>query len=294
MSKKLKIERDIKVVVDVGNGMGGISKRILENLGIETLTLFEEPDGRFPNHLPDPFKEENLRFLQKHIVKEKADLGIAFDGDCDRAGFVDEKGRIVPTDYSMLVYLRHMINEDNKKVVVDIRCPSITVESMKKIGFEVFVTRVGNPYLMEKLHQVDGIFAGEVSGHFWFKKWYGFDDGIFAGMFMVEIASKENSLSTLIDSMPKRFFIPDRRVECPDEKKQKVMEALKLRLKRDYSDAEIIEIDGIKIITDEWSVLVRPSNTQPMITLTVDSKSNNVEEIYARFEKVVKEIISSV
>ena len=148
---------------------------------------------------------------------------------------------------------------------------------------------------MEKLHQVNGIFAGEVSGHFWFKQWFGFDDGIFAGAKMVEILSSlEKKLSTIVDEMPKRYFIPDRRIPCADEKKRVVVEKLKDMLIEEYGKEKVVTIDGIKVFGDGWSILIRASNTQPMITFTVDSSKDNVEDIYKNFKKRVEELIKKV
>jgi phosphomannomutase/phosphoglucomutase len=286
MSNKIKIQKKIKIIVDSGNGMGGISERIFKNVGCNVKTIFSKPDGKFPNHIPDPWQKYTLESLRKKVIQEKADLGISFDGDADRVGFVDNKGRVIENNDVFMIFINNVLKENPKsKIIFDVRYSRMINDAIEKMNGKPVLERVGNPFLMKRRYKTNAPLAGELTGHYWFKEWYGIDDGIFAGAKMIEIASKIDSISKVVDSLPKDFIIKDSRLPCPDEKKFIVIENLKKKIiKQGY---KIITIDGLKIITDEWSVLIRPSNTQPEITVTTESRKRKLEEYHEKFKELL-------
>ena len=284
--KKINIEKKIKVVIDSGNGMGGISEKIYKNIGCSTRTIFSKPDGKFPNHIPDPWQKYTLESLRKKVIQEKADLGISFDGDVDRVGFVDNKGRVIDNNDVFMIFINNILKENPKsKIIFDVRYSRMINELIESMNGKPVLEKVGNPFLMKRRYETNSPLAGELTGHYWFKEWYGIDDGIFAGAKMIEIVSKVDSISKVVDSLPKDFIIKDSRLSCPDEKKFIVIESLKKKMiKQGY---KIITIDGLKIITDDWSILIRPSNTQPEITITTESRKEKLEEYHEKFKELL-------
>jgi len=283
---KIKIEKKIKVVIDPGNGMGGISEKIYKKIGCNVKAIFSKPDGKFPNHIPDPWQKYTLESLRKKVIREKADLGISFDGDADRVGFVDNKGRVIENNDVFMIFINNVLKENPKsKIIFDVRYSRMINDAIEKMKGKPVLERVGNPFLMKRRYETNAPLAGELTGHYWFKEWYGIDDGIFAGAKMIEIASKIDSISKVVDSLPKDFIIKDSRLPCSDEKKFIVIENLKKKIiNQGY---KIITIDGLKIITDEWSVLIRSSNTQPEITVTTESRKGKLEEYHEKFKELL-------
>jgi phosphomannomutase/phosphoglucomutase len=292
MCSKIMVEKKIKVVLDVGNGMGGIAETIYRNLGCDVITLFKEPDDSFPNHLPDPSLPETLKYLQKTVKKERADVGIALDADCDRVGFVDNRGRVVRVDWTFQIFAREQLGKEKGYVVCDIRTPNFVLEYLKSLGGKAIIKRAGSGYIMQEVIDKEAVFAGEMSGHFWFgKEWFNIDDGIYAGAKMIEILSKKRkSLASIVDELPKNYFLPSKRIHCPERKKEKVIKQIEKMFEDKY---ELIKVDGVKILAEDFSVLVRPSGTEPKIELAVESKKNNVNKIAKEFEKIVEGIIKS-
>ncbi|MCX8179150.1 MAG: phosphomannomutase/phosphoglucomutase [Candidatus Aenigmarchaeota archaeon] len=290
MCSKISLEKKLKVVLDVGNGMGGIAETIYRSLGYDVITLFKEPDGNFPNHLPNPAKFKTLKTLQKMVLKYKADIGISLDADCDRVGFVDNKGRIVSPDKTFQLFLSHQIKNKKGYVICDIRTPNFVIDYIKSIGGKPIISRAGSGYIMRELIEREAVFAGEMSGHFWFgEEWFNIDDGIFAGAKMLQILSQENrSFAKIVDEMPTNYFLPSKRIPCPERKKEKVIKEIE---KMFVSKYDIIKIDGVKILAEDFSVLVRPSRTEPEIEIVVESKKNNVNKIAKKFEKIILNLI---
>jgi phosphomannomutase/phosphoglucomutase len=290
MCSKIMIERKMKVVLDVGNGMGGIAETIYRNLGCEVISLFKEPDGSFPNHLPNPALPETLKHLQRTVVKERADIGIALDADCDRVGFVDNRGRIVRVDDVFKIFAREQLSKEKGSVICDIRTPNSVLEYLKSLGGKPAIVRAGSGYIMQEVIEKDAVFAGEMSGHFWFgKEWFNIDDGIYAGAKMIELLSrKKKNFASLVDELPKSYFLPSKRIHCPERKKDKVVNQIEEMFEDKH---ELIKIDGVKILGDDFSVLVRPSRTEPEIELVVESKKNNVKKIAKKFERIVSNLI---
>lgn len=291
---RIKLKKPLKVIIDVGNGMGGIAETIYRELGCEVKTLFKNPDGNFLNHIPNPTITETLKTLRKTVVKEKADIGIAFDADCDRVGFVDNRGRVVTNDAVFIIFVREILSKHPKSsIVCDIRSPTTVINEIKKLGGDAIISKAGSAYVMKKFLEEYAILAGEITGHFWFKdEWFGFDDGIFAGAMMLKILSESNkTFSRILDQIPKNYFLPSIRISCPEKKKEIVIERLKEKLRKEY---DLVTLDGVKIVEKDWSILIRSSKTEPKIEFVVESKKRNAWRIYKKFEKIVKEIIKKV
>jgi phosphomannomutase/phosphoglucomutase len=275
LMRMIKIERGMKVVVDVGNGVCGFTKRLFEDLGCHADFLYAEPDGRFPNHLPDPLKEETLKELKLMVPEKKADVGIAFDGDGDRVGFVDEKGRSVRGDQALAIFARDVLRRrPGSKIVFNVLCSKALKEDIEAHKGIPKMSRVGHSYVQELLIKERAPLAGELSGHFYFAEgYYGYDDGILAALKMVEILSKESStLSELVGTIPHYETTPELRVPCPDDKKFKVVEALKVRLRN--LGLTIVDLDGVRVEFPEGWGIVRASNTEPALVMRFEAKDS--------------------
>ncbi|MEM0473284.1 MAG: hypothetical protein QXF88_01015, partial [Candidatus Aenigmatarchaeota archaeon] len=286
---KISLEKKLKVVLDIGNGMGGIAETIYRDIGCEVISLFKEPDGKFPNHVPNPAEKENLRFLQRSVLKHKADLGIALDADCDRVGVIDNRGRIVRNDVLFEIFVQNVLKKQKGNVICDIRTPSNVIEFVKSFGIEPIISRAGSGYIMKRSIDEDAVFSGEMSGHFWFgNEWYHIDDGIYSGAKIIEILShSKKTLAKIVDELPKNY-VTSKRIKCPERKKEITIEKLKKMFEREN---EIVEIDGIKIINDDHSILIRPSRTEPQLEIVIESKKNNLSKIYKKIETIIKSLI---
>lgn len=270
--KNVKIEKSLKGVFDPGNGACSVLiPKLYKDAGIEVIALNSEPDGRFPNHPPEPTKEV-LNELAKVVLKEKADFGVCFDGDGDRCVFIDDKGRIVSSD-TILILLAEQCLEKNKgaSIVYEVSCSMLVEEFINLYKGNPILSRVGHAYIYESMRANKAILGGESSGHFYFSELYGFDDALFACLKLIEILSrKDKKFSEIVDSIPiyPRF---SKNFDCPDEKKFKIVDALK----KEFIEAgkKVITIDGVKLITPEGWFLIRPSNTQPQIRLIVEAKT---------------------
>ncbi|RLI35114.1 phosphomannomutase [Candidatus Bathyarchaeota archaeon] len=291
--KGRKLEKPLKVVVDVGNGACGFSEEIFRELGCQVKMLYAEPDGRFPNHIPNPLLEETLEDLKRAVVEWGADMGVAFDGDGDRVGFIDDKGRIVRGDQALILYVREILSRyPGSKIIFNVLCSKAVMEEVEKLGGKPLMTRVGHSYIHEALLEENSPLAGELSGHFYFgREYYGFDDAIYAAVRMAEIVSKaEGSFSQLVDSLPKYVSSPEIRVKCPDEAKFKVVDVLKSRLEAE--NLKLITVDGVRVEWQDGWGLVRASNTEPALVLRFEaSTSQRLEEIKGWILGRLKEVL---
>ena len=274
--KGRSLEKPLKVVIDVGNGSCGFAGEIFRRLGCEVRVLFGEPDGRFPNHIPNPLLEETLKPLRETVLNWNADIGIAFDGDGDRVGFIDDKGRIVRGDQALILFAREILSKHpGSKIIFNVLCSKAVVEEINALGGKPLMVRVGHSYIHEALLKEDAPLAGELSGHFYFgKEYYGYDDAIYAAIRMVELVSKaDGKFSSLIDSVPTYVASPEIRIRCPDEVKFKVVERFKQKLQdQNYN---LITVDGVRVeVEDGWG-LVRASNTEPALVLRFEASNQN-------------------
>ena len=291
VKKHVKPERKLKVVLDSGNGMGGIlAPKLLRELGCEVIELYSKLDGRFPNHHPDPTVDKNLADLVKEVRKQKADFGVGFDGDADRAGFVDDKGRIIRGDQALILFAREILKKQKKaKIIYEVKCSLALKEEILKNGGIPIMYRTGHSFIKQKIKEENASLAGEMSGHFYFAdNYFGYDDAIYATARMADLLSKtKEKMSNLIDSMPKYHSTPEIRVNCDDDKKFQVVEEVTKNLQE--KGLKVITIDGARVqYPDGWG-LIRASNTQPALILRFEAKTQKrLKEIRKIIEDEVK------
>ena len=276
----------LKVVYDCGNGTTSIvAKEIFKSTDtIEYIPLFAESDGNFPNHHPDPAVEENLLELKTKVRELKADCGIAFDGDGDRIGVVDEKGKYIAADEYMIVIWRDIYNKvDNKQGFFDVKCSKKLEDELVKLGIEPICVRTGNSYTKKISDDNNYPFGGELSGHVYFRdRFIGIDDGIYAGLRFMEILSKkQNKASELLNGVGKYLSTPEEKIEVDEEKKDYIVSGVEEYCKS--MGYKYLNIDGVKVLYDDGFALVRKSNTGPHLTTRYEAK--NIKELNKRKEE---------
>lgn len=282
LASKIKLgPKRLKVVADSGNGTAGLHIRtFLESIGCEVVSLFEEPDGTFPNHHPDPQKRENLEFLMEKVLLEKADLGIAFDGDADRLGVVDDRGEMVWGDILMALYWREILPKNpGAEAIVEVKCSQSLIDEVVRLGGKPLFWKSGHSLIKAKMKEIGAVFAGELSGHFFFAdEYYGFDDSFYAaGRLLRTLSNSGESLSRMLSVVPVYPSTAEIRVDCPDEKKFGVVDAIRDKALKDY---EAITVDGVRILYPEGWGLIRASNTQPVIVTRCEGRTReSLEEI---------------
>jgi phosphomannomutase/phosphoglucomutase len=284
--------RKLKVVVDAGNGTGGvIAVPLFQSLGVEVIPLFVEMDGRFPNHHPDPTVEENLRFLKKQVVATGADLGIAYDGDADRVGAVDEKGNVLWGDQLMILFSRALLAENPGAAIVgEVKCSKTLYDDIAARGGRGIMWKAGHSLIKAKMKEEGALLAGEMSGHIFFAhRWFGFDDGIYSSGRLLELVSRtDRRVSTLLADVPRTFSTPEIRYDCP--------EGVKVELDRRAPEGfaaryEAVTVDGVRVIFPDGWGLVRASNTQPLLVLRFEARTpDRLVEIQALVTGKVDEL----
>lgn len=277
-------ENKLKVVYDCGNGTTSIvAPEIFKHPNIEYIPLFTESDPTFPNHHPDPSVEENLKQLKEKVLEVHADCGIAFDGDGDRVGVVDNLGQMIPIDKFMIIIWRDIYNKvDKKEGFFDVKCSKALEDELIKLGIKPICTRTGNSYTKKISVENNYPFGGEMSGHLYFRDHFiGTDDGIYAGLRFVEILSKsKNKASELLEGINKYYSTDENKIEVEDTKKEKVVNRVEEYCKK--KGYKYITTDGVKVLYDDGFALVRKSNTTPNITTRYEAKTQerlkNIEE----------------
>jgi phosphomannomutase/phosphoglucomutase len=287
--------RKLKAVVDSGNGMGGlVAVPLYKRLGCEVVDLFTEPDSRFPNHHPDPTVVENMRFAVRAVDDQRADLAIAFDGDGDRIGVVDEKGQIIWGDQLMVIYARSILKDlPGATFIAEVKCSQSLFDEIRRKGGNPIMWKVGHSPIKAKMKETGAAMAGEMSGHqFFADRYFGYDDAIYAGARLLEILSNtDNSLSSLLEGLPKTVSTPEIRVECPDDKKFGVVAALTALFKQTH---RVIDIDGARIVFEHGWGLVRASNTQPVLVLRFEARDQaEMDHIRGIVEDKLNSLIES-
>ena len=266
--------KKLKVVVDCGNGTTSIiAKKIHEMFNIDLIMMYDESDGTFPNHHPDPCVEENLKDLKERVIKENADLGISYDGDGDRVGIIDDKGNYIPTDIYMIVIIRDLINKvNNKSFLYDVKCSKALEDEITRLGGNPICYRTGASYTQARVKELNLPFGGEFSGHIYFRdKVADLNSGIYAGLRLIEILSSTSSkLSELTSDIPKYFATPEIKIPTDNDIKFQVVEKVKTFCEaQKYS---LNTIDGVRInFSNGWG-LVRASNTGPNITIRCEAQ----------------------
>ncbi len=266
--------RKLNVVVDCGNGpTGPISPKILERLGATVTGLFTEPDGNFPNHHPDPTVEANLLDLRKAVLAQQADLGIAYDGDGDRIGVLDENGDVLWGDQLMIVLSRALLKvEPGAAIVGEVKCSQTLFDDIAAHGGRPIMSKVGHSLIKDRMKQEHALLAGEMSGHIFYKhRYFGYDDATYTSCRLLEILSNHDGpMSTLLSGVPKTFATPELRLTCPDDIKFGVVAAVTEKFR---ATNDVIDIDGVRVkFADGWG-LVRASNTGPVLVLRCEATS---------------------
>lgn len=289
--------KPIKVVLDCGNGAGGsIVRKLFETVGLKPTILFEEPDGNFPNHHPDPTVEKNLVDLKKQVAKEGAVVGIGFDGDADRIGLVDHTGRMIYGDELMVLISRDVLkNNPGAKIIGDVKCSDRLYDDIKKHDGQPIMWKTGHSLIKEKIKVEKAPFGGEMSGHIFFAdRNYGYDDALYAGLRVCEILSRTGkTIPELLEGLPPAFNTPELRIDTTEEKKVLIVEKLKEAFPdKPGADYKINMIDGIRLsFADGWA-LARASNTQPVLVLRFESSTEKgLEKIRQRVESIVNPLL---
>ncbi|MBO5183002.1 MAG: phosphomannomutase/phosphoglucomutase [Bacilli bacterium] len=291
LCNNITLNKKIKVVVDCGNGTGSvIIKDILDKLNIEYYPLYCESDGDFPNHHPDPAVKDNMKDLSKKVIELNYDFGFAIDGDADRVGIVDELGNIISADLYMLIMYRYLNKSlKTRKALFDVKCSRTLIDELKKLEIEPIMYRTGASYANMKMQEDNIDFGGEYSGHLFFRdKFLGFDDGIYAGLRMLEILSNSNKkLSNLLDNINHYYSTDEIKATVTDENKFNIVNKIKeYCLNKGY---KVVDIDGVRVeFEDSWA-LVRASNTGPNLTGRFEAKT---KERLNEIEKEFKDLIT--
>ena len=285
---EFKPQKKLKIAWDAGNGGAGeIMTKLSQRIAAEHILLFAEIDGNFPNHHPDPTVPKNLKDLIKTVIDENCDLGIAFDGDGDRIGVVDNEGEIIWGDQLMVFYAREILKDKpGATIIADVKASNVLFDEITKAGGNAVMWKTGHSFIKAKMKEVHASLAGEMSGHIFFAdKYYGFDDALYAAIRIINIVSNSHySLAHLRKSLPQTFSTPEIRIECSEEKKFQTVEDLKVNLRK--SGLKFDDIDGIRVTTDMGWWLIRASNTQPILVARCEANSKeNLEKLKENVRK---------
>jgi phosphomannomutase/phosphoglucomutase len=288
--------RKLKVVVDAGNGTGGVvAVPLFESLGLDVVPLFLEMDGRFPNHHPDPTVEKNLEALRRKVLEVHADVGIAYDGDADRVGAVDEKGNVLWGDQLMILFSRALLAESPGAAIVgEVKCSFTLYDDIARRGGRPIMWKAGHSIIKAKMKEEKALLAGEMSGHIFFaSRWLGFDDGIYASARLLELLTRtEQPLSALLADVPRTWSTPELHADCPEEKKFEVVRRAQEFFKARY---DAVTVDGVRVIFPDGWGLVRASNTQPLLVLRFEAKTKErLAEIQQLVQGKVDELLREV
>jgi len=293
----IELKRPLKVVLDPGNGVCSLTApEIFKRLGCEVECLFCEIDGTFPNHFPDPVVPENLKWLKDKVLKGGYEVGFGYDGDGDRLGVIDEKGNIIWGDQLLIILAKDLLKKyPGAKIIGEVKCSRTLYETIAKLGGIPIMWKTGHSLIKNKMKEEKALLAGEMSGHIFFAdKWFGFDDGVYASLRLVEILSQNNiPLSEYLKDIPKMYSTPEIRKECPDEVKFKVVERLIKKFKNE--GLNVIDVDGARIEFKEGWALVRASNTQPVLVLRFEAETEEFlkrlqDIVYKSLEEILKEV----
>ncbi len=289
----IELERPMKIVIDSGNGIAGASApAIFRALGCEVTELFSEVDGNFPNHHPDPSKPENLADLMRALKDGDAELGLAFDGDGDRLGIVTKDGQNIYPDRQMMLFARDVLaREPGKTIVFDVKCSQRLAPEIEAAGGVPLMYKTGHSLIKARMREIGSPLGGEMSGHIFFKdRWYGFDDGTYAGARLLEIVSRSPDAGVVLNSLPTSFSTPELNVACREGEPHSVVEAL-IRIAQFPAPAKISTIDGVRVDWPDGFGLIRASNTTPVLVLRFEG---HTPEALKRIEADMLALLRSV
>ena len=305
-----RIGEGIKVVVDSANATGGVvAPKLYRALGCEVIELYSVPDGRFPHHHPNPSDEKTLNDIKKAVVENKADIGIAFDGDSDRIGVIDSEGNALTGDKLLLIYAEGIIKEYNAKgikpfIVSEVKCSQVLYDTIDKLGGISVMCKTGHGYIKSKMREVGAVLAGEMSGHTFFKdRYYGFDDAIYAGCRIIEILAEKKrynpnfKISDMLEPFKAVYSSSEVRLSCPNSLKKSTLEAFEKVIKEnpDFFGSkikDIITLDGMRIVFENGFALIRQSNTEPVFTLRFEAEDKATAQKYE--ELMVNELLEII
>jgi len=271
----VKLARPLKLVIDSGNGVCGASAPVLfRALGCDVTELFSEVDGNFPNHHPDPSKPENLRDLMAALERTGADLGLAFDGDGDRLGIVTPSGQNIYPDRQMMLFSQDVLSRvPGGTIVFDVKCSQRLAPAIRAAGGEPLMFKTGHSLIKAKMKEVDSPLGGEMSGHIFFKeRWFGFDDGSYAGARLLEILSRHADIGAVLEALPTSHSTPELNVACADGEQHRLVQALQ-QLARFDAPAQVNDIDGLRVDWPDGFGLIRASNTTPVLVLRFEGQT---------------------
>ena len=270
-----KLERPVKAVLDCGNGAGAlVAPKLFSRLGISPRCLFCESDGTFPNHHPDPTVPKNVEDLIAAVKKDGAEIGIAFDGDADRIGVIDDAGEIIWGDYLLIVYARDALARTGKgqSIVFDVKASQALPEAVEKAGGKPVMWKTGHSLIEEKMHETHAPVGGEMSGHMFFSEgFYGFDDALYGAARLLQIVARSGkTVRQLLADVPRFVSTPEIRVECPDEKKFEIVREAQTFFSAKY---DVITVDGVRVLFGDGWGLIRASNTQPVLVMRFEART---------------------
>jgi phosphomannomutase / phosphoglucomutase len=299
VAAQFSLERKVKVVFDGGNGTAGpVLRRVLSRLNVDATELFFDMDGRFPNHHPDPTVLENLTDLQAAVINQGAELGIAFDGDSDRIGAVDEHGRVIYGDMLLLIFGREILGrKPGATFIGEVKCSQSMYDKLAELGGRPIMFKTGHSLIKKKMREEKAELAGEMSGHMFFAdRYYGYDDAIYAACRLLEIVSKSGKpLSHQLEGIPRLVSTPELRVDCADDKKFEVVSKVADIVRRRH---HVIDVDGVRVPFEHGWGLVRASNTQPVLVMRFEASSDeHLKEYQREMEGIVvkaKEAVGAV
>lgn len=289
----IQLAKPLKVVIDAGNGVASeFAPAIIRALGCEVIELYCQVDGAFPNHHPDPAKLDNLKDLIQKVQETDANIGLAFDGDGDRCGVVDNKGQVLYADRQMMLYARDVLSrQPGAEIIYDIKCTALLPKVIEAAGGKATMWKTGHSYMKAKMRESGAALGGEVSGHMFFKeRWYGFDDGVYTAMRMLEIVSKQSlSSADLFKTLPNAYNTPEIDIAFEEGEHYRFME--KVREVADFEGAKIFDLDGIRADFEDGWGLIRPSNTSPVIVLRFEGKTPQaLHRIQGLFKAVMRRV----
>lgn len=289
VAARVSIERPVRFAYDSGNGAASlVAARLFQACGQEPVALFDTPDGDFPNHHPDPTIPELLEDLRRRVIEERLEFGVAYDGDADRIGVIDEKGDVLWGDRLLILYARDLLQRHPGAAVIhDVKCSQTLTDAVRQAGGEPVIWKTGHSLIKQKMKSSGAMLAGEMSGHMFFgENWHGFDDALFATLRLLEIVSRSGRpLSEYLADVPDMRATPEIRIDCPDDIKFAVVEKVTEILR---PLGPIVDIDGARVQLGEGWGLVRASNTQPALVMRVEAAD---EKLLADYRATVEEAI---
>ena len=285
------LARPMKIVYDCGNGAGAlVAPQLMAALGVEAVGLYTESDGTFPNHHPDPTVPENLEALIEAVRREGAEMGVAFDGDADRIGLVDDQGRIIWGDHILILYARDVMERTGKgqPIIFDVKCSQALTDEITKAGGRPVMWKTGHSLIKDKMKSEHAPIAGEMSGHMFFSEgFYGHDDALYGAARLLRIVAKSGkTVRELLADVPPFVSTPEIRVECGDERKFELVEKAVAHFTATH---DVIDVDGVRVLFGDGWGLIRASNTQPILVTRYEARTaERLQEIRTEMENWIR------